>query len=103
MAGVSWVHLPVTGFHSQVSAKAREMPVPSYETPEPGRWVGSLYENFSGQMEEPESARPPPKRSTVLVDFSNTMLCWLRPPGAVPESVRSRKLPSTGSHSQMSS
>ena len=40
-AGVSWVHAPVPGLRSQVSANASEMPVPSYEAPGPGRWSGS--------------------------------------------------------------
>ena len=36
------------------------------------------------------------------MDFSNTMLCWLRPLGAELESVRSVKVPLVGSHSQIS-
>ena len=81
--GVSLLHLPVAGSHSQVSPNALAL-------------VASTLPLI------PIPARAPPKSSTLPVDFSNTMLCWPRASGGVLSLVRSVKSPLPGSHSQVS-
>jgi len=96
LASVSWVQVPWLGSHSRCQ-----------QTPAQCRSVGRRSSNGQAVIVDglgPEGGaaigETSPKSSTLPVDFSNTMLCWLRAPG--PEVVRSLNVPLEGSHSQVS-